>query len=271
MTVVGIPHFDPSATMKPSIREVPADEVLALRTRQREMAGCQIVHDSIHRREGWTRTYLIEVAGNPVGFAEVAIAGPWTGKPTVFEFHLLPEFECRVFELFERFLRVTGVRFFEAQTNCGPLGVLAHTYGLGITSERILFRSGMTTTLRANGAVLMPLTDDAEIQTALERRRGGGEWRLEVDGVEVGKGGILFHYNRPYGDIHMDVSEPYRRRGLGSFLVQELKRRCYELGAVPCARCNPSNVASFRTLQKAGFVPCGQILVGGFPESGSVD
>ncbi len=271
MTVVGKPPFDPSATMKPSIREVPADEVLALRTRQREMAGCQIVHDSIHRREGWTRTFLIEVAGNPVGFAEVAIAGPWTGKPTVFEFHLLAEFECRVFELFERFLQVTGVRFFEAQTNCGPLGVLAHTYGHGITSERILFRDGVTTTLPANGAVLRPLTGDSEIQTAIERRRGGGEWRLEVDGVEVGKGGILFHYNRPYGDLYMDVTEPFRRRGLGSYLIQELKRECYNLGAVPAARCNPANVASRRTLQKAGFVPCGQILVGGFPESGPVD
>jgi RimJ/RimL family protein N-acetyltransferase len=60
----------------------------------------------------------------------------------------------------------------------------------------------------------------------------------------------------------MEVTEPFRRRGLGSFLVQELKRVCYEGGHVPGARCNPDNVASRRTLQKAGFVPYGHILKG---------
>ena len=69
-------------------------------------------------------------------------------------------------------------------------------------------------------------------------------------------------YNRPYGDIYMEVGEAFRRRGLGAFLVQELKRECYNLGAVPCARCNPTNVASRRTLQRAGFVPVAHILIG---------
>ncbi|MGH7970360.1 MAG: GNAT family N-acetyltransferase, partial [Limisphaerales bacterium] len=78
----------------------------------------------------------------------------------------------------------------------------------------------------------------------------------------VGKGGILFHYNRPYGDIYMEINEGFRKRGLGSFLVQELKRECYAVGAVPCARCNPSNLASRRTLLRAGFVPCAHILNG---------
>jgi hypothetical protein len=49
---------------------------------------------------------------------------------------------------------------------------------------------------------------------------------------------------------------------LGSYLVQELKRVCYENGDVPAARCSPTNVASRATLQKAGFVPCGHILAG---------
>lgn len=32
------------------------------------------------------------------------------------------------------------------------------------------------------------------------------------------------------------VAEPFRRRGFGAFLVQELKRVCYEGGYVPAAR-----------------------------------
>ena len=60
----------------------------------------------------------------------------------------------------------------------------------------------------------------------------------------------------------MDVAEAFRRRGLGAFIVQELKRVCYEGGSVPAARCGADNVPSRRTLQKAGFVPCGHILNG---------
>ena len=76
----------------------------------------------------------------------------------------------------------------------------------------------------------------------------------------IAKGGILFHYNEPYGDVYMEVKEEYRRRGYGAYLVQELKRACRDLGAVPCARCNPANVASRRTLQKAGFIPLAAII-----------
>jgi hypothetical protein len=60
----------------------------------------------------------------------------------------------------------------------------------------------------------------------------------------------------------MKVAEPFRQRSLGSLLVQELKRVCYEGGSIPGARCNPANVASRKTLQRAGFVPFGHILDG---------
>jgi GNAT superfamily N-acetyltransferase len=71
----------------------------------------------------------------------------------------------------------------------------------------------------------------------------------------VATGGLMFHYNVPYTDIYMDVAEPFRRRGFGSYLVQELKRLAYELGSIPCARCDPSNIGSRKTLQKAGTRP----------------
>jgi ribosomal protein S18 acetylase RimI-like enzyme len=60
----------------------------------------------------------------------------------------------------------------------------------------------------------------------------------------------------------MEVAEPYRRQGYGSYLVQELKRVAYERGSVPAARCNVRNTASRGTLQKAGFVACARILSG---------
>lgn len=248
--------------MRPHVKQVTADEVIALRTRYREEANGQIVHDSIHRRAGWTLIYQLELGGSAVGFAEVAIGGPWTDKPSVFDFYLLPEHRSRAFELFEAFLAASRVRFFEAQTNCGQLGLMAHTFGREVVSDKIVFRDGLTTALPAIGAAIGPLTSLEEIRAAMTHRQGGGEWQLELDGAVVGGGGILFHYNRPYGDIYMAVAEPFRRRGLGAWLVQELKAECYRLGAVPAARCHPGNAASRQTLQKAGFVPCGHILVG---------
>jgi GNAT superfamily N-acetyltransferase len=248
--------------MKLHARQSTAAEILPLRTRHRAEMNCQIVHDSIHRREGWTSSYLLDAEGAIAGFGSVAIGGPWTGKPTVFEFYVLPEYRHRAFDLFETFLAAGDPQFFEVQSNDVLATVISLTYGQGIATESIVFHDEQTTSLVANGTVLRCVTPEQEIRACLERRQGGGEWLLELDGAELGKGGILFHYNRPYGDIYMDVHEPFRQRGFGSYLVQELKRVCYALGAIPCARCNPTNVASRKTLQRAGFVPFAHILNG---------
>jgi hypothetical protein len=231
--------------------------------------NCQIVHDSIHRREGWTLSYLLESDWAIVGFGSVAIGGPWTGKTTVFEFYVLPEYRCRAFDLFEAFLAASDPRFFEIQSNDVLAAAMTLTYGRDIATEKIVFEDKFTTALLSNGAALKCVTPEQEVRDCMERRQGGGEWVLELDGTEVAKGGILFHYNRPYGDIYMEVNEPFPRRGFGSYLVQELKRACYGLGAIPCARCNPTNVASRKTLQRAGFVPFAHILIGSIASSES--
>ncbi len=242
-------------------------EILPLRTRHREEMNCQIVHDSIHRRHGWCLSYRLELDGADAGFGSVAIGGPWKDKPTVFEFYVLPQHRSRVFDLFETLLAASGARFFEVQTNDVLLTILAHTYGRDIASEKIVFHDRLTTVHPANGAVLRRVTAEEEIHTCLEQRQGGGEWILEMNGTLAAKGGILFHYNRPYGDIYMEVEEAFRRRGLGAYLVQELKRVCYELGAIPCARCNPTNIPSRRTLQRAGFVPFAHIINGSISQT----
>jgi GNAT superfamily N-acetyltransferase len=238
------------------------EDVLPMRTRYREEMNCQIVHDSIHRREGWTLSYVLDLDGVVAGFGSVAIGGPWKDKPTVFEFYVLPERHSRAFDLFEALLAASDARFFEVQTNDVLPTIMALTYGRDIATEKIVFHDKLTTAHLPNGAILRCSTSEEEIRICLERRQGGGEWFLELDGAIAAKGGILFHYNRPYGDLYMEVAEPFRRRGLGSYLVQELKRLCYELGAVPCARCNPTNRASRRTLQRAGFVPFAHIIHG---------
>jgi GNAT superfamily N-acetyltransferase len=244
------------------VRRIEGPEIAGLRARRVEEMSGQVVHHSIHQRDGWTVTHGLEFEGRWVGFGSIAIAGPWTGRPTVFEFYLDPVHRCRAFEAFEAYLEASGVRHFEVQTSDGLLTVMLHAYASNVVSEKIVFADHQVTALAMEGTSLRQVTPIEEVREAMRRRRGGGEWVLEWKGQPVGKGGILFHYNEPYGDVHMEIDEAFRRRGLGAFLVQELKRCCRELGAVPAARCNVGNTASRQTLQRAGFAPRGHMLLG---------
>jgi GNAT superfamily N-acetyltransferase len=248
--------------MHPQAKLSCASEVLVFRDRYRDEMNCQIVHDSIHRRSGWTLTYVLELDAIPVGFGSIAIGGPWTNRPTLFEFYVLPQYRSFSFDLFEKLLSVSGPQFMEIQSNDLLPAVMLHTYAHEIASEKIVFHDKVSTALAAHGATLRRISSDEETWAYIERREGGPEWVLELDGKVVAQGGILFHYSRPYGDVYMEVAEAFRQRGLGSYLVQELKRAAYELGAVPCARCNTTNVPSRRTLQKAGFIPFAHMLIG---------
>ncbi|HEU4893080.1 MAG TPA: GNAT family N-acetyltransferase [Vicinamibacterales bacterium] len=239
-----------------------APVVRALRTRYRQEMNCQIVKDSIHTRAGWSLTYALGVDDALAGFGTVAIGGPWTGKPTILEFYVLPEHRTRAFDLFEAFVGASGARLMEIQSNDLLLAAMLHAFAREVTSEAIVFRDGVTTALQVHGAVLQPLTSDAEVRASIAERQGGPEFLLHVDGTPAGKGGILFHYNRPYGDVYMEIDESFRGRGLGAYLVQELKRQAYEIGSIPAARCSPNNRASRKTLQRAGFVPYAHILNG---------
>ena len=248
-------------------RVTSTNAVLPLRNAYRQEMNCQVVHDSVHLRTGWTTTYALVLDDMNAGFGSIAVGGPWTGNPTIFEFYVLPAYRRCAFKLFEGLLEACGARLMEIQSNDALLAVMLHTYARDIRSEKIVFRDGVTTALASNGAVLEPMTAEEDARRAIAARQGGSEWRLQLGSDTVATGGILFHYNPPYGDIYMEVTEPFRKRGLGSYLVQELKRECYELGAIPCARCSPTNIASRRTLQKAGFVPFAHILLGSIAQT----
>lgn len=237
-------------------------DALPLRVRYRIEMKCQIVHDSIHRRPGWAELYLLHLDGIAVGFGSVAIGGPWKKKRTLLEFYVLPAFRARAFELFEAFLAATDCKAMEVQTNDSLATVMLHTFARRIKTEKIVFCDGFRTALASGGTVLRRVTSEAETRAQLEARSGSTEFALELDAKPIGQGSILFHYNPPYVDLAMEVDESARRRGFGAYIVQELKRVAYGLGAVPAARCNPTNIASRRTLQKAGLVPYANMLVG---------
>ena len=240
--------------MKLSAKATVLGEILPWRDMYRLEMACQVIHDSLHEREGWTISYMLRAGETAVGYGSIAIGGPWKDKPTVFEFYVTPDWRVRAFDLFEALLDESKAVAIEVQSNDPLITVMAHTYAPGVTSESILYHDQVTTRHPSPGAVFR--------KAVQERGEPKWDWVLEVDGVVAASGGLMWHYNRPYGDIYMEVKEAYRRRGLGAYLVQEIKRVCYEMGSVPGARCNPNNIASRKTLQKAGFVPCGCILSG---------
>ena len=155
----------------------------------------------------------------------------------------------------------------ETQTNDPLLSVLLHALAPAVTSRAILFHDKITTAHAPPGAIVRRATPEDAAQILSRQLEADAKWVLALDGEIAGTGGVLFHYNHPYGDIYMEIAEPFRRRGLGSYMVQELKRICYGQGNIPAARCNTTNIASRKTLQKAGFVPCGTIVNGSVTNS----
>jgi GNAT superfamily N-acetyltransferase len=251
--------------MQISVRVCELDEIKALRERYRQEMNCQIIHDSIHARPGWTIEYALDLAGTIMGYGSVAVAGSWTNSHALYEFYVKRDCRQHIFDLFEALLATCGASMIETQTNDPLLTVMLHTFAQSVRAEAILFDDRFETQLMQQGCVFRTTAaGDVEQLKMLELDDGAG-WVVTLNGAIAGAGGVLYHYHRPYGDIYMKIAEPFRRRGLGAYLVQELKAACRAGGSVPAARCNIANRASRRTLQKAGFVPCGNLIAGDLP------
>jgi GNAT superfamily N-acetyltransferase len=248
-----------------SSRPTSLDEIAHFRELYRREMNCQVMFDSLHDRTGWTQSHLLLQSGHPVGYGSIALAGPWKDKPTAVEFFVLPAHRQRIFELFEKFLQASNPIAIETQSNAPILSTMLHTYAKNIATEAILFHDKITTTLTQPGVIFRHSIPYDQAEISAQKLDEGAEFLLEQNGQIVATGGLLYHYNPPYGDIFMSVAQSHRRRGLGSFLVQELKRTAYELKHIPACRCNVNNLPSRKTLQKAGFVPCGNVISGTLP------
>lgn len=229
--------------------------IAVMREAYRRELDCQIVHDSHHER-GFLRSHSLLMNGVMVGYGSIDDAG------TVKEFYLSPERRDVALPLFRMLLDHSRATTIASQSNDVLLMPMMQACATNIVAEAILFADGEPTALTAPGAIFRRVRwyeRPFVFHHTLEPR---GDWAIELDGRIVATGGLFFHYNRPFGDIYMEVAAEYRRRGLGAFLVQELKRVARDGGHVPAARCNVENAASQATLRRAGMRPCGHILRG---------
>lgn len=233
-------------------------DVEPMRGLYRQEANCQIIHDAPLGR-GTADAYLIRADGRIAGYG-----GVWNKyhEGRLMEFYILPRDRPLALPMALELLAASGATHIEAQTNMPLMLMILYDCATEIVAESILFEDAFASDLpRPDGTFRRSVPEDEEAMPP-DRRESLGAWVIESGGAIAATGGFLCHYNPPYGDVYMEVMEPARRRGYGSYLVQELKRVCYEAGKRPSARCNPANVASRRTLQKAGFLPCGRLLAG---------
>jgi GNAT superfamily N-acetyltransferase len=232
------------------VRKTEFDEIAPLRELYRREAKCQIVRDSILKR-GLADPFVILVDGSVAGYA-----GIWNGhfKGRLMEFQAQPQHQADTLPMFRELLAVSGAIHIEAQTNMPHMSDLLHEFATNISVENILFEDGPATNLSSPG-------------TEFGRREADelgpeGDWVVRRKGKLVAAGGVREHYNPPYGDIYMKVISGERGQGIGSYLVQELRHVCYQIGRKPAARCDPDNEASRRTLQRGGLLPSGRLLAG---------
>src|SRR5262249_6851125 len=148
----------------------------------------------------------------PVGYGSVAVGGPWTGTPAAYEFYVVPHRRLHLFDLFRVFLDTSRPIDILAQSNDVLATTMLHAFAGPVTSEAVLFEDAASPSHRPPGATFRAPTPQEAPDVSGEQLR----WRgvVEVDGQIAASGGILFHYNRPYGDIFMETNEPFRRRGL---------------------------------------------------------
>jgi RimJ/RimL family protein N-acetyltransferase len=229
-----------------------------MRERYRREMSCQIVHDSWHAR-GFTDAWLLDRDGAVAGYGAVA-GDPEGPREVIREFWVAPADRTDAPALFEALVTASGARRIVAQTNDPLLAPFLASCPGEPGELALLFSEGPGTSLPSGGATFRPLSDDDRTRAFGHTREPVGDWGLELGGAIVATGGILLHYNPPYADLFMEVAAGFRNRGLGSYLVQELRHQCRRSGRVPAARCAPDNAASRRTLERAGMIVCARLL-----------
>lgn len=240
--------------MEPVIVKADLVEIADLRKKFLAGANIEFILDKAHLY-GWADHYLFTVDGTKAGYGCVWGKDDRKDRDTVFEFYLEADYRAESNLFFSSFLSVSKVKFIEAQSNDPFLAPMFFEYASDVNAESVLFEEGFESKLSIPGAKLEAKQDP-------EASKFDKQFVLTYNGEPVGSGGLMLNYNFPYADIYYGVEEQHRRKGFGSFIVQELKKAAYDIGRVPAARCNINNPVSKRTMMKAGLKPCGWRLGG---------
>jgi GNAT superfamily N-acetyltransferase len=238
--------------------KVSLQEILPYRDLYLQEMHRQIRYNACHER-GWSDSYLLYADEVIIGYGSVK-GQEIADRDTIFEFYLLPLHQHLATRAFQVLLEASGAKFIQPQSNALLLTTMLYEFATNIRAEAILFEEDRATSLSVSGVVFR--SKEEYEKTFGKKVEDGSGYVLESGGEIVGSGDFLLHYNKPFADLYMEVAESYRNKGLGSYLIQELKRVCYLAGRIPAARCNVQNRASKATLLKGGLRVAGCMLLG---------
>jgi len=245
--------------MNINVAKTGLTEILFLRELFLQENNFQIRYNACHER-GWSDSYIISIDNIAIGYGSVKGKESLTARDTVFEFYIIPSFRKMSPVVFPALLSISGAAFIECQSNDFLLSAMLYEFSQNICSEVVLFADYRVTDIDFPGIVFRQRKNDDIIFE--HKGEPEGEYVLEKDAEVIATGGFMLHYNMPFSDLYMEVNEKFRRKGYGTYLIQELKKASYCKGRVPAARCNIGNKASKATLIKAGLEPCGYMLSG---------
>jgi GNAT superfamily N-acetyltransferase len=241
--------------MELEVTKTELKEISALRSLFLHECNCQFTYDKCHLY-GWADTYVFRVNGYNAGYGSVWGKDKREDRDSIFEFYIVEPYRKLSEIFFAKFQALSGASFIQCQSNDILLPSLLYERSENINAEAILFEDHVQTQFVMQAVVLEQIATDRTISDY------DHACVLKHHGEIMATGGLMLNYNIPYADLYYDVKEQHRRKGLGSFMVQELKKEAYRIGRVPAARCNIKNNGSKSTLLKAGFRICGWKLNG---------
>lgn len=245
--------------MKINALKTSLKEIQFLRTLFLQENNFQIRYNACHER-GWSDSYILTIDDAKIGYGSIKGKESLADRDTVFEFYIIPSFRKMSALFFAELLTASKAVFIECQSNDFLLSSMLYEFAKNIYSDVILFSNHTVTTHTMPGIIFRNAKEDDKIFDHTGEPKG--DYVLEKDNEIIATGGFMLHYNMPFADLYMEVAEPYRRKGFGAFLIQELIKACYLKGRVPAARCNINNKASKATLIKGGLKVCGYMLAG---------
>lgn len=239
--------------------KINLQEILPLRNLFLQENNFQIRYNAQHER-GWSDSYLITHNEEKIGYGSIAGKENISDRDSVFEFYIIPSFRNLASLAFLELVHASKAHFIICQSNDLLLLSLLFQYGQNINADTVLLEENFASSMYIDNVIFRKRSDKDVVFE--HKSEPVGEYVLEFNKEVVATGGFFLHYNMPFADLYMEVGEDCRRKGFGSFLIQEIKKQCYLAGRVPAARTGLDNIASRATLIKAGFKVAGFMLLG---------
>ena len=191
------------------------------------------------------------------------------GDETLVELHVFEREVRHLVEACDALIENCGVRLILAKSFDATLLFVAFSRSCQIRTAGMLYRVIADPTFKDDARVSIRAAKRDDVASLLRLGADFFDGPAEIEGY-IRSDGLMIHETREgvaLGagvmkrvvadrndvDIGMVVHPDHRRRGHGAYIIAHLKAQCLARGLRPICGCSVDNVASQRTLERAGF------------------